>query len=470
MFQRINFDKIIDDYTLKLVVTKDYMKAYLEISLDTDEIPDKNLTVEEVENFLRDKEIVYGVQTNIIRDMIDSRIYQKSVMVAEADMPQKGDDGYIQYTHRIKNSISLNQDDKGNINFKELGWFIQVSQGDILAKKIPPTMGHGGKNLKGEEIPAVPGKEAVFKYGKNVEESEDKTSLISTKDGRLEYAGDKLQVNDVLTIKGNVDTSTGNINFGGDVVVNGDIKTGFEVNCVGSLEVNGVIEAANIIVGRDLVVKGGVQGNAKSSIKVSGSTICRFIENACVFSEGDIITDFVVHSNISCGSNLVVKGKKGLIVGGEIRVKNEINAQVIGSYMGTKTIIEIGLDPSQKNKLDAYRDELHSYEKKLKELQPTIETGKQLLQRGLMDNIKKIAFVKMLEDYNKTVQNISIIETEIQKIEKQLSEIRYGMMQVKDKIYPGVKITIGRYSRYIKDETGASKFYVQDGDIVIHKN
>ena len=470
MFQRINFDKIIDDYTLKLVVTKDYMKAYLEISLDTDEIPDKNLTVEEVENFLRDKEIVYGVQTNIIRDMIDSRIYQKSVMVAEADMPQKGDDGYIQYTHRMKNSISLNQDDKGNINFKELGWFIQVSQGDILAKKIPPTMGRGGKNLKGEEIPAVPGKEAVFKYGKNVEESEDKTSLISTKDGRLEYAGDKLQVNDVLTIKGNVDTSTGNINFGGDVVVNGDIKTGFEVNCVGSLEVNGVIEAANIIVGRDLVVKGGVQGNAKSSIKVSGSTICRFIENACVFSEGDIITDFVVHSNISCGSNLVVKGKKGLIVGGEIRVKNEINAQVIGSYMGTKTIIEIGLDPSQKNKLDAYRDELHSYEKKLKELQPTIETGKQLLQRGLMDNIKKISFVKMLEDYNKTVQNISIVETEIQKIEKQLSEIRYGMMQVKDKIYPGVKITIGRYSRYIKDETGASKFYVQDGDIVIHKN
>ncbi len=131
MFQRINFDKIIDDYTLKLVVTKDYMKAYLEISLDTDEIPDKNLTVEEVENFLRDKEIVYGVQTNIIRDMIDSRIYQKSVMVAEADMPQKGDDGYIQYTHRIKNSISFNQDDKGNINFKELGWFIQVSQADI---------------------------------------------------------------------------------------------------------------------------------------------------------------------------------------------------------------------------------------------------------------------------------------------------------------------------------------------------
>ena len=470
MFQRINFDKIIDDYTLNLVVTKDYMKAYLEISLDTDEIPDKELTVEEIESFLREKEIVYGIQTNIIRDMIDSRIYQKSVMVAEADMPQKGDDGYIQYTHRMKNSISLNQDDKGNINFKELGWFIQVSQGDVLAKKIPPTIGQGGKNLKGEEIPAVPGKEAVFKYGKNVEETEDKTSLISAKDGRLEYAGDKLQVNDVLTIKGNVDTGTGNINFGGDIVVNGDIKTGFEVNCVGSLEVNGVIEAANIIVGRDLVVKGGIQGNAKSSIKVSGSTICRFIENACVFSEGDIITDFVVHSNISCGSNLVVKGKKGLIVGGEIRVKNEINAQVIGSYMGTKTIIEIGLDPSQKNKLDAYRDELHSYEKKLKELQPTIETGKQLLQRGLMDNIKKISFVKMLEDYNKTVQNISIIETEIQKIEKQLSEIRYGMMQVKDKIYPGVKITIGRYSRYIKDETGASKFYVQDGDIVIHKN
>ncbi len=470
MFQRISFDKKIDDYTLKLVVTKDYMKAYLEISLDTDEIPDKNLTTEEIENFLKEKEIVYGVHKNVIQDMIDSRIYQKSVLIAEADMPQKGEDGYIQYTHRMKNSISLNQDDKGNINFKELGWFIQVSKGDVLAEKIPPTTGKGGKNLKNEEISAVPGKEAVFKYGKNVEENEEKTILKSAKDGRLEYAGDKLQVNDVLTIKGSVDTSTGNIHFGGDIVINGDIKTGFEVECIGSLEVNGVIEAANITVGRDLVVKGGIQGNAKTSIKVNGSTICRFIENACVFSEKDIITDFVVHSNISCGSNLIVKGKKGLIVGGELKVKNEVNAQVVGSYMGTKTLIEIGLDPTQKNKLDAYRDELHSCQKKLKDLQPTIETGKQLLQRGLMDNIKKISFVKMLEDYNKTAQNINIIETEIQKIEKQLSEIRYGVMQVKDKVYPGVKITIGRYSRYIKDEIGASKFYVQDGDIMIHKS
>ena len=156
-------------------------------------------------------------------------------------------------------------------------------------------------------------------------------------------------------------------------------------------------------------------------------------------------------------------------MGGEIRVKNEITAQVVGSYMGTKTLIEIGIDPSEKMKLDMYKDEIHEYEKKLRELQPTIETGKQLLQRGIMDNLKKISFVKILEEYNKTIQNISIVETEIQKIEKQLSEVKYGVLNVKDKVYPGTKVTIGRYSRYIKDELGVSKFYVEGGDIVIYK-
>lgn len=469
MFQRINFDKKINDYTLNLVVTKDYRKAYLEISTDTDEISNTTLTINDIETFLREQDIIYGIQKDVLQDMIDSKTYKKSVLIAEADTPQKGDDGYIQFTHRIKSSISLNQDDKGNINFKELGWFVQVRSGDVIAKKIPPTIGSGGKNLKGEDSDAVPGKEAVFRFGKNVEESEKNSELIAMKDGRLEYSGDKIQVNDVLLIKGNVDTSTGNINFGGDIVVHGDVKTGFEIECVGSLEVNGVIEASNIIVGRDLVVKGGIQGNAKSSIKVGGSTICRFIENASVNSEGDIITDFVVHSNISCGANLIVKGKKGLLVGGEIRVKNEITAQVVGSYMGTKTLIEIGIDPSEKMKLDMYKDEIHEYEKKLRELQPTIETGKQLLQRGIMDNLKKISFVKILEEYNKTIQNISIVETEIQKIEKQLSEVKYGVLNVKDKVYPGTKVTIGRYSRYIKDELGVSKFYVEGGDIVIYK-
>ncbi len=470
MFQRVNFDKRIDAYILKLIVTKDYMKAYLEISLDAEHSTIKNLTIDDVLDFLKEKEIVYGVRKNIISDMIKSGIYQKSVMIAEADMPIKGDDGYIKYTHRMKNSISLNQDEKGNINFKELGWFIQVNEGDVLARKIPATSGKGGKNLKGEELPAVSGKEAVFKYGKNIEESEDNMSLIATKLGRLEHIGDKIQVNDVLTINSSIDTGTGNVRFAGDIVVNGDIKSGFDVDCGGSLEVNGVIEAANVVVGGDLVVKGGIQGNAKSAIKVGGSIICRFIENARVFSEGEIITDFVVHSNISCGSNLVVKGKKGLLVGGEIKVRNEIHAQIIGSYMGTKTIIEMGIDPLQKNKLEAYKENHSSYEKKLRELQPTIETGKQLLQRGIMDNIKKISFVKMLEDYNKTIQDISAIEIEIENLEKELGEIRYGMLEAKDKIYPGVKITIGRYNRYIRDEIGSSKLYVQDGDIVIHKS
>lgn len=471
MFKMLSFEKSIREYKLSLKVTADFMKAYLEVLESPDEIESKSdfPSFDEIMDFLRENEISYGIIEPSIKDIQNKRISQTSILIAEGIKPEKGEDGYISFTHRVKSSISLNQDEKGNINFKELDWFIEVKEGEVLARKVNPTEGLPGKNIKNQEIESAKGKEAVFKYGKNIQESDEHDILIASKSGRLEYEGDKIQINEVLTIKGSVDTSTGNIRFSGDVNIQGDIKTGFEVECLGSLEVMGVIEASNVRVGKDLVVKGGIQGNSRSKVEVGGKLICRFIENAMVYTKGDIITDFIVHSNVSCGENLTVKGKKGLIVGGEIRVKNEISAQVIGSYMGTKTSLEVGLDPADKTKLETYKEELNSYQRKTREIQPNIETGKEMLQRGLLDNVRRVSFIKMLEEYNKLLQSINMVELEIQKIESALIESKTGVIKIKEKIYPGSKISIGRYTRFIKDEIGNCIMFIDNNDITVRK-
>ncbi len=471
MFQMITFEKKWKNLILKLSVDSSFMKAYIEKinSEDESDSEDVVLHIKQIEDFLNENGLIYGIDEKAINNFIENKLANKSILIAKGDKQIDADDGYVKYIHKSKNSISLNQDEKGNINFKELNWFIQVEENDILAHKISPTEGVDGINIKGEKIKASKGKEYSFRYGKNITVSEDGNALFAAKSGRLEYEGEKLSINDILIIKENVDTSTGNIKFGGDVIVRGDIKSGFSVDCAGSLEVMGVIEASNIKSGKDIVVKGGIQGSAKSLVYCKGNLVCKFIENANIFSESDIITDFIVHSNVNSSGSLTVKGKKGLIVGGEIQVKKDIVTNFLGSSMGTRTNIYMAVDPKQKIELNKNKSNLLEYQKDLKRLQPLIEEGKVYLQKGLLNSIKKLNFVKALEEYNSVLQNITIAETDIIRLEKELSEIKYGFLTVKSGIYPGVSISIGNHKRHIKDETSACRLYVENSDIILDK-
>lgn len=467
-----NVSKDIENITMSIMLSEDGTEAYMEVN--PNENSKENMTFskvpkEELEAFLQENGIKYGLQEENILHLSESDIPTKSYLVAKGKEAIDGQDGTIKQYKKSSETVVLNEDDKGNINFKELEWFFQVSVGEILAEKTLPIEGEDGIDVYGAEIKARKGKNPSFKYGKNVGETPDGLQLMALKDGRVEYSGDKVQINDVLIIKGNVDTETGNIRFLGDVVVQGDIKSGFDVYCDGGLEVTGVIEAANVNIGKDLVVRGGIQGNTSFLVEAGGSIICKFIENASISSKGNIVTDFIVHSTVNCGGSITVKGKKGLVVGGEIRAKSDLTAQMIGSYMGTKTVIEIGVDPTKKERLEAYREEKNNYKNRLVILQPSIQNGKELLSRGLMDSVKKISFTKIVEEYNKIIQNLKIIDKEMEEIEAEILGNTQGYIVVKSRVYPGTKISIGRFNRHIKDEVAACKIFVSDNDILVSK-
>ncbi len=69
-----------------------------------------------------------------------------------------------------------------------------------------------------------------------------------------------------------------------------------------------------------------------------------FINNCHAKVKGNIEADAIMHSKIVCDGEIKVSGRKGLIVGGEIKAKDQISAKVIGSDMGTQTKIQLGVD------------------------------------------------------------------------------------------------------------------------------
>ncbi|SHJ43988.1 DUF342 domain-containing protein [Tepidibacter formicigenes] len=455
-----------DDGEIILNITNDFMKAYLKIKTSKEEV---NLSKQYILEFLKKNNIVYGINERYIDDIIKGNNLNKPVEIAQGLKPVSGENAFIKYYFNNNKEKKAKIDENGKIDFKELNFVESIEKGQVLAEKIPPKEGIDGINLKGEKIRANKGKDINFKLGKNVEISEDGLKVISKCKGRVEFKDGRISINTLLDIKGNVDSSTGNIRFSGDVLVYGDIKSGFFVESQGDIEVNGVIESATVKTEGDLIVKSGIQGSDKEVIFCKGNLICKYIENAKVICEGDIVTDFIVHSNIMCVGSITVNGKKGLIAGGELNVGQNITANIIGSPMGTRTYLEIGVDPKLKIKIKYFLDEKKDIEKKLKILTVTINSYKNLLKKRALSRETRDMFLKKLESYNEFSERLEFLNANIQKISSEIEDSKGGILTVKKKIYPGVKINIGKLTKYIREEISRVKFYIEDKDIVTRK-
>ncbi len=156
-------------------------------------------------------------------------------------------------------------------------------------------------------------------------------------------------------VAADVDASTGDIEYEGNVeVITGTVRTGFTIRAKGDIEINGVVEGATLIAGGDVVIKRGVQGMGKGRA-IRGDICAQFFESANVFADGDVLAGSILHSHIQSGGKVVIHGRKGFIVGGELICETYVEANSIGNRMETQTIVKVGVKRMNRQKHWSHR-------------------------------------------------------------------------------------------------------------------
>lgn len=121
----------------------------------------------------------------------------------------------------------------------------------------------------GGPIAATPGKDIVLPQGLNTSISLDGLCLVAAKTGKIYEENGLYHIQELMEILGDVDFSIGNIKFGGDVLIRGNVLPGFFVESDGNIAVKGEVEAAKIISRKGCVaIEKGVIG--KGCTKISG--------------------------------------------------------------------------------------------------------------------------------------------------------------------------------------------------------
>lgn len=219
------------------------------------------LTEEELVQELTAAGVVYGVDHEALGQAL-AREGDDPVVAARGDPPGDSSDGWVELLFSTEERVVLaSADDKEKVDHRNRVYIPSVKAGEVVAIKHAPQTGSPGRAVTGETLEARVPRDTEIVAGSGVELSEDGKMALATAAGRPVVEGKgRVRILPVLSQRGDVDVSTGNIRFDGDVEIFGSVAEGMKVEAGGSVVVRGHVNHARVEAGRGVVVEGNVVG------------------------------------------------------------------------------------------------------------------------------------------------------------------------------------------------------------------
>lgn len=379
--------------------------------------------------------VASGIDAAAVVRVLQESHYFELIPIAFGSPPVEGKNGAIYEHFPRKREPEVAVDDNGNADYRSTSYVQNVEKGAVICDIEPPCQGENGLGVDGKVAPAAAVKPAKVPQGSNTQVSEDGLHLIAMQTGYLEYVNEAFHVRPVLDIHTDVDYSTGNIDFLGDVHIHGDVRENFTVQAKGTIIIDGLVEAATITAGGDLLISSGVVGDGRAILKSAGNIRAKYLENCNVYSGRRVYADCIVASCVSCDDAIIVTSGRGSIIGGNLTATNTIKAKMIGARSGRQTELSLGSMPYAKLELETLEQELAQAEEERDSLQRQIADMERFAvtgERAAKAKIRKVAL------------NVKISKLENRRI--QIKEQKPDLTQCEiacDIMYPVTKVTIG---------------------------
>ncbi|EJL83782.1 putative polymerase with PALM domain, HD hydrolase domain and Zn ribbon [Herbaspirillum sp. CF444] len=451
-------------------ISEDLMGAYLTL------VPPQGGRARAVEvvNEIRARGITHGIMHEKLRGALSAGQCSQ-LLIAKGDEPIEGQQARFESLLEEKEEELSEVDEDAVVSYADLGHLLLINVGDPLMRRIPTVAGVNGVNIKGQPVLAKPVTEIDFNkdcIGTEVKE-DNPDLLVAAIAGQPSLITNGVKINPIVEIE-DVDLSTGNVTFSGTVKIKGDVKTGMRLHVSGDVFVNGTVEAAEIIAGGNVFVKGGIIGHSETQpgvsasiaarIKAEGSVQALFAESALIEARQDImIAGNARQCEMMAGNEILVgktNPKLGQIIGGRAQATMMVKAVAFGSPSAATTKIQVGLDPYLEEKLRAKEQE---FQKKLDELDRTI---KQLAHYKQNPEKAKNGVGEETEQKRKMLaQEVKDLIAEQAEMKEDLVAAESARIVAVKTVYEGVEMRIARQVWQVLSDLGGGTAQLQGGKI-----
>ena len=454
----------------RIKVSQDQLSASLVIEVHADSA---HLTEERIDAACADRGLIAPQnRTKTIREALETFFAEEThesaheVVIAKGRSPQHGEDGYLLFEPGLDPAAEepeTRTDGKadGAVDFYNQSAFTIVMDNQIIGRLVDPTAGVDGFDVTGKVLAARNGRPLELKVDPTILLDREHR-LVAQASGIIDYHGGRIRILEELDIADNVDFSTGNIDFPGDVSVGKGIKDRFRVKVGKSLVVRELVEAATLTCAVDCTLQRGMAGRGKGTITTGRDLCATFVDNSTLL----VGRDLIVAKEIGACRTYVsrhVTSPTAALVGGEMIVGQRCELAQVGSESGVKTLIALGrhheIDGLARKLADLLPDALSSANR-LRRRRETISTQGTNLSAEQAEELTSAQRAA-----SEAESRVSRIRSGLERLWTTHRENTKPELVVSKVLYAGVQVAIGGFLATMKEDLkGPVRIWLAKGE------
>lgn len=468
----------IRDARVKISVTPDKMSAVATIEAAWG---GKHASLDLIKAKCVEEGVKFGVKRSKVEKILTKAMnaepgHKESGEVAIGLTPKNGKNAYFKplvelFADKIRKPL---QHEDGKVDLKELGDIDTVKPGEKIFQKVPLTAGVDGRNVLGQVVEAMPGKDAKLEVSSGtVIDPNDENVLLADKEGMARLVENKMEVDDIYTLP-ELTPKQGHIKFNGSVVILGDVLPEMKITASGDVLIGGYVESATIRCKGELTVLSGVAGKPLDNPPPKRHNNCLLESghriNISFANHVDIIAkrDVFVHKQIShchVSASFLVAGKgeqpRGKVIGGYYYLSQYLEAGHVGAPSDTETKICMNRTYDVFKKKEQHFWELvEQLEEKLKGWEKKLST---LVREDQKDSVK----FEIAQLENIIEKNMNYRKTLIQRRREYMESV---FVKVNHTLYGGLAFEFGSKGLVNEVKKGPSIVRLDEYQMVIEPN
>lgn len=456
-----NADEKKSSKIIQVEIDSDKMSATVCLNTPNE---DESYTVPEVIGALRANRVVLGIKTDVIMDIINSGRYDEDIVVAEGKAEVPGEEGYFEWLIDMEKKESPDIREDGTVDYTSMNRLVNVEEGDRIAIYHPATQGQKGFDVCGtEKMPRIV-KEQPRLRGKYIAYDEETMVYTTTLSGKISRNDNNIEILSVHEINDNLDATYGNVDFYGDIVINGNVDTGATIRAGRNVTVNGVVAGGKVFAGGDVVLSKGAQ--AKSKISARGDIFAEFIEYATLDAHGDIHANYIMNSEVNSNKKVLVDGRKATVIGGYTHGLMGIELRESGNYTEPRTELHAGFTQEDYEEYDIL---LKKEETVNKEITDIVAEMSDLLREARDKGATQVSKDRIYElNVKKDAAYASIddIATEKKAIIAKMAKGTNSYIEISGDVHRNTRIFIDSAKLVIERDESCVRFVNKNNEIV----
>lgn len=418
----------------RIVMSSDQMQVTLEFLKISD-----TFSIEKLKKELRSMGIVAGIDEEKLSKLAKRRRTELVYVIARGVPPVAGADGWYEFFFRRELDHHPKIFEDGTVDYRNIEWFEMVKAGQELAVYHDAAPGRDGYTVTGRVLPGARGKQISLLSGQGFTVCENDHAYYAAVSGRVEIHDTELTVRDVLELE-SASLAMGDIEFSGSIHVKGDVGTGVTLQAGEDIIVDGFVEGATLVSGRDLLLKRGCNASGTGQIYAGGTITAQFFENAEVTAKGNIELNSCLNCNINAEGSLKLLGGNGSIIGGTITAVHGIEANDIGNEAELATYIRVGVTEKMWKRRVRLEESIEGVHEELSRLREAY----QMMRRKYAPEVRN-----SMDIYLQSETAITRKQNQLKKLKKSREELKKELADLEEveavihgTVYEGVMIEL----------------------------